>query len=261
MAKDTQTKKNIVPMILKTFQVLEAFRENPDGLTYMELINRYPNISRISVYRILCSLEDLGYLNKNEETNHYQLGAKFIELGKITERHQDILRIALPYMERVLQKYDENVNLYKIERGELIVLDTLECSHPLRVMEMRNRRTSVHSSATGKAIMAYLPEREAEELIDSLDMRKLTPNTISSKKALTQELNAILRQGFAYDNEENLIGVRCVGAAIRNHSGYPIAGLSVTAPAMRMPQAKLDEIGHYLFQIANEITENHLRFK
>lgn len=260
MALRKKPTKNLVPMLLKAFEILEAFRERRDGLTYMELVERYPRISKVSIYRILCSLEALGYLLKDDRSGKYELGTKFIELGKITEKRQDILRIALPYMERVLRKFGENVNLVKIESGELIYFATLEGNHPLRVTEMPSRRLAIHCSAVGKAILARLPEAEREETIGNLTLARLTPNTITSRRLLRQELEGIRVKGFALDNEENLIGVRCVGVPVVNAEGYPVAAMSVTGPTLRITQAKAGEIGPYLVSIVEELSRAHFGY-
>lgn len=252
--------KNIVPMILKTFNVIETLRSHPEGITYSELIKCHPEIPRISIYRIVCSLETVGYLQKDEKTSKYLLGSKFIELGRLIERRQDIIRILVPYMEQVVEQFDETVNLYKIENYELINLKSIEGTHPLRVIELHNRRNSIHSSASGKAIMAYMDEEARTELLQRLDFLRLTPATITSVKEMTQELDRILRRGFAYDNEENLIGVRCVSTAIRNLNGEPLAAVSVTAPAMRMPDERAEEIGRYMSRLSGEITQMHFGF-
>ncbi|MFB3906643.1 MAG: IclR family transcriptional regulator [Acidobacteriota bacterium] len=253
-APATGRKRHLVPMIIKSFDVLEAFRERPEGLTYKELVERYPRISKVSIYRILCSLEAVGYLRKDAESGKFQLGSKFIELGRITEKRQDIVRIARPYMERALEKFDENVNLAKIEGQDLIYLCTLEGSHPLRVIEMPNRLKSVYCSAVGKAILANLPEAEQTANIDNMAFVKLTPHTITSKRALRQELRKVVKEGYAVDDEENLIGVRCAGAAILNDRGYPVAGISITAPSSRLTAEKASEVGGYLSALTKTIS-------
>ncbi len=256
MAVD-KNQKNLVPMILKTFEVLEVFRERPRGLTYMELVEYYPHISRVSLYRILCSLEKLGYLRKDEHTSRYELGAKFIELGRITEQRQDIVRIARPYMERILEEFGENVNLARISDGELVYLTIMEGSHPLRLIETPGRRQALYSSALGKAILAWMDEPERERIIARLKWHSMTPQTIAGPDQLRADLELIRQRGWALDCDENLIGVSCAGAAIRNADGRPIAAISVTGPSARNTSAKLDEIGPRLHELTNEISREH----
>ncbi len=249
--------KNLVPMIMKTFEVLEVFRERPRGLTYMELVERYPRISRVSLYRILCSLDKLGYLRKDERTNRYELGTKFIELGRITEARQDIVRIAHPYMERVLNQFGETVNLARIQSKELVYLSILEGWHPLRLFEIPNRQQAIYCSGVGKVIMAYMSDEQREEVMDKMELRPLTANTITDKKRLIEELDTIRTRGFSEDNEENIIGVSCVAAPILNSQGRCIAGMSVTGPTARNTPTRLIEIGEFLKTVTQEMAREH----
>ncbi len=257
MGQDATLRKNIVPMIMKTFQILEGFREWPEGVTYSDLIQRNPDIPRISIYRILSSLEYLGYIRKDELTNRYELGAKFIELGRITEKRQDIIRFCLPEMERLRDKYGENVNLIRLDRGEYVTLKTLEGTHPLRVSHLTDRREAVYSSAAGKAFLALLSDEQQREILAKLNFRRLTPNTLVPKKRFTDELKRVKEVGYAVDDEENIIGVRCVAAAIRGSQGEPMASLSVTGPTSRMTYSLIQAIAVDLMEVTTSIS---LRF-
>ncbi len=253
--------KNRVPMIVKTFDIIERLREHPDGLTYMDLIERNPEIPRISIYRILCSLEILRYLEKDAVTGKYCLGAKFIELGRVTESRQDIIRIARPFLEDLCQKYGENVNLVKLVDGEYVRLDQIEGTHPLRVIEMTSRYDDVYSSAATKVILACLPQDECRQVVDEFQFKKLTPTTITSKRAFYKELETLREKGFGVDDEENLLGVRCIGAPIRDHDGYPIAAISVSGPSSRIEGATIEEIGRHLVEVTDSISRRFFAYE
>ena len=253
--------KNRVPMIVKTFDIIERLREHPDGLTYMDLIEKNPDIPRISIYRILCSLEVLGYLEKDRVTGNYCLGAKFIELGRVTENRQDIIRVARPFMLELCQHYGENVNLVKLSEGEYVRLDQVEGTHPLRVIEMTSRYDDVYSSAATKVILAYLPEAECREVVEAFQFKRLTPKTITSKRAFYKELEMVREKKFAVDDEENLLGVRCIGSAIRDHQGYPLAAMSVSGPSSRIDGKKIDEIGNHIAEVTTEISTRFFAFE
>lgn len=252
--------KNRVPMIVKTFEIIERLREHPDGLTYMDLIARNPGIPRISIYRILCSLEILGYLEKDAITGKYCLGAKFIELGRVTESRQDIIRITKPFMEKLCHRYGENVNLVKLVEGEYVRLYQVEGTHPLRVIEMTSRYDDVYSSAATKTILAYLPAEECRKVVEEFQFKKLTPKTITHKKAFYKELETVRQYGFAVDDEENLMGVRCIGAAIRDREGYPIAAISVSGPSSRITSEVIPSIGSHLVEVTNAISKRFFAF-
>lgn len=236
-------RQNTVPMVMKALEILDAFRDHPEGLTYSELLALMPEVSKVSVYRILCSLVASGYMYKDARSNLFQLGAKFLELGRITERGQDLLVLLRPKIEALLEKFGETINVVRIENGELINVSTLEGRHALRVAALSNRSNILYSSAAGKAILAAFPADEQSATIDGIRFERLTPNTVATKRELRSDLASILKRGYALDREENLLNVRSVAIAVRNAEGYPIAAVDVTGPAFRLPEAKMHEIG------------------
>lgn len=248
------TQKNLVPMVMRTFDVLEAFRERPHGLTYKDVLKRFPAIPSASAHRILCSLEAAGYLRKDARTSRYTLGVKFIEMGHLTEKRQDLTRIARPFMEGLLAEFGENVNLIKLENRELVYLTTLEGRQSLRVTEMRSRRQCIHSSASGKILMAFMPAEELHDLLADLDLAPLTPNTITSTAGLMAELGRIKRQRHAVDAEENILGVSCVASVILNVDHEPVAAMSVSAPTFRLTNGKMEEIAARLIEVTRQIS-------
>jgi IclR family KDG regulon transcriptional repressor len=227
-------KKNIIPMLAKSIQILERFRENPDGLTYSEVTTLCPNFSRVSIFRVLCSLERFGYLEKVHDNNRYVLGAKLVEFGRIAEARLELLQVAIPRLETLCKKYNENINLCTVKNRELVYFTTLESTHPLRVQARPNRRVAVYCSAVGKAILAHLPKGDIDRYLDTTSLVSITPNTITNKTELRRELQRINSRGYAVDNEENLEGVVCVGVPILNAAKIPVAGISMSGPSVRM---------------------------
>lgn len=225
-------------MLAKSFQILERFRENPDGVTYSELTTLCPNFSRVSIFRVLCSLERFGYLEKLPDNNRYVLGAKLVEFGRIAESRLELLQVASPHLQKLLKKYNESISLCTVKNRELVYFTTLESSHPLRVGRP-DRRAAVYCSAVGKAILAHLPKGNIDRYLETTTLVGLTPNTITTKTELRRELQQINSRAYAVDNEENLVGVVCVGVAILNVDKIPVAGISMSGPSVRMPPERI----------------------
>jgi IclR family KDG regulon transcriptional repressor len=229
---------NVVPMLMKAFDLLEAFREHPNGLTHAELEKLYPNVSRVSIFRILRSLESLSYLDKSEETGRFALGPKFVQLGQLAERRLELVDLAKPHMQEMLERFNENVNLGKLQNFELIYLKILESSQPLRVGVLPNRRNAIYCSATGKAILAHMGEDSVDEYLRLTKLSAFTKNTITTHDGFRRELEKVRKQGFAVDDQENVEGVRCIGIPLFDEGGHPIASMSFTGPSARMTDAK-----------------------
>lgn len=250
--------KNVVPMLMKAFQLLEVFREHPVGVAYPELLTLLPGISRVSTYRILCSLVAAGYMYRDPRTTRYHLGAKFIELDRVTERQQDVLVRTRPFLEAFVDEFGETANVGRIENGELVCLTTLEGTHRLRVGALANGRMAIYSSALGKAILAAMPSEEQDAILDELQFERLTSSTVASRRDLRAQLAATARRGYALDKEETLLGVRSVGVAVRDLHGYPVAAISITGPASRLPESRLREAGRFMSAVVHDVFGNEI---
>ncbi len=220
------------------------------------MVQRFDDIPPASIYRILCSLNAAGYLMRDDRTGRFELGVKFVEMGHLSERRQDVIRHARPHMELLLKEFGENVNLIKVQDVELVYLVTMEGEHPLRVAEMRNRRQCVHSSASGKIVLAYLPRQELTQRLSELALVKLTPHTITDHGALIEELERIRKRRFSLDAEENILGISCVASIILSRDGYPVAAMSVSAPTFRMSPRTVEHIAERLIEECAQVSRS-----
>ena len=250
-------RRNTIPMLEKSFQILEAFREHRDGLAFTDIASLYPGFSRSSVFRMLCTLEGLSYLEKLHNDNRYVLGAKFVELGRIAESRLSLLHVAIPFLEVLQKQFNENVNLAIVQNRELLYLHTLESTQPVRVYERPNRRMAVYCSAIGKAILAYLPNGEIENYLQTTRLVPLTPTTITRVSEFRRELQLIRSRGFAIDNEENAEGVICVGVPILNEQSAPVGGISLSGPSLRMDSKRVPVLGDALKNAAGKIATKY----
>ncbi len=156
-------------------------------------------------------------------------------------------------MEQVGAETRETVHLMVLDGDTGIYVDRVESSQRIRVASSLGERESLHGSAVGKAILAYLPA-EAFARITARGFERRTPRTIVDPEALKAHLRGVVVRGFAIDNEEVEPGVRCVGAPILDHRGQAIASISVAGPAHRLPIARLIEWGPRVRQAALSIS-------
>ncbi len=251
---------NVVPMLIKAFELLEAFREHPNGLTHANLEKLYPNVSRVSIFRILRSLESLSYLEKSDDSGRFVLGPKFVELGQLAERRLELVEVAKPHMQEMLIRFNENVNLGKLQDFELIYLKTLESSQPLRVADLPNRRNAIYCSAIGKSILAHMGDENIEEYLRLTELTRFTAYTITTRDGFRRELEQVRKLGYALDNQENVEGVRCIGIPLFGETGEPLASFSFTGPSTRMTDAKLALLLEAMQKARASITEKmHFR--
>jgi len=191
-------------------------------------------MAKTTVFRLLSSMEKLGYVSQDPVTSFYSLSGKFFELGTNALPFQRLTVIAKPLMQTLLLTFGESVNLAVPLNGRAIYIMVLESPRAHRVAATVGEFSYFHSTSVGKAIAAHLSKEGIEEAILLHGMPALTPATITSQSALAKELEKVRREGVAVDNEENAPGIICVGGPIFANKGRPIAALSISGPGVHM---------------------------
>jgi IclR family acetate operon transcriptional repressor len=226
----TTTGKYSVEAVTKALDLLEAF-SGGEELTLQELCERAA-MNKTRAFRLLHTLAERGYVERCAESLRYQLGARLCE--RAAHVRGDIKQLAHPFMRRLHEHFNETVNLGVLHNDEVLYIDILETSRPFRVMARIGCHMPAHLTAMGKAMLAHLCSSEAEGSGNGL-MAKLRP---AARQALQRDLERARRCGFALDNEENERGVTCIGAAILDASGRPLAAMSISGPSHRIVSGK-----------------------
>lgn len=191
-------------------------------------------LNKSTCHNILGTLIDHGYVGQSARARTYFLGNKIIELSGSRISQFDLVDLAMPYLRKLNDVTGETVHLAALQGDELITLTQLDSHHAVRVVSGNVGKTeAIHATATGKAILAWLPETEISRILDRKGQPSFTDNTITSRARLIEDLRHVRRTGCAVDNEEFQPGVVCVGAAIRNHTGGVVGAFSCSLPAMR----------------------------
>lgn len=242
MPTTKQADKSYIAVMGKIFGVLDRFVESGTtrGLAFSEIARGLP-FSRTTIHRILYSLGKLGYIEKSETGSNYRLTRKFHDLAGQAVPFRHLQAVSKPLMQKLLIRYAETVNLGSLDGGQVAYLDVMQSPSALRIAALPGDRNPVHSTALGKAILAFLPESRTTAILGEYPLIRKTPRTITQRTHLLEHLSAVRNQRFALDLEENLTGVTCVAAPIFDNTGRVIAAFSVSGPATRM-NAKLNAI-------------------
>lgn len=244
---------NHIEVIARTIDVLEAFEGKP-GLTLKELSHRVP-IVKSSIYRILYTLEELGYVSKSSG-GRYSITSKFGRLGINPQSNlpNELPAIALPFMASLLRRYQETVNLGVLHGDEVLYIRVLESPHAFRLAAHAGIRSPLHSTALGKALLSHMSVPDIERLTKGKTLRRCTNRTICDRSRFIKELSIVLKRGYAVDSGEDSDGAKCFGAAILNLEGKPVASMSISGPALRMDKIPEAEIGGRLMQMCRKIS-------
>jgi DNA-binding IclR family transcriptional regulator len=240
-----------VPTVERTFQILETLASAVDGCGVSEL-SRELGLAKSSTFNILTSLEQLGYIYRADGKFH--LGLKLYSLSSVVVENMDLRRVAAPILKDLVENTGETANLGIIQGNEAIYIDCLMGPHPVTVHTWPGKRLPLHSTALGKVLLAWLPTNEMTAVLLQDNMSALTPSTITTIESFTAQLDEVRAKGYSVDDEEDAIGMRCIGAPVFDHSGRVVAAISLTAPAQRLLRSKIDEIAPIVIGCALEIS-------
>ncbi len=244
----------IIHSVDHAFDVLEAFRANEPELGVTQLA-KLLNLHKNNVFRILATLESRGYVEQNPRTGNYRLGLKAFEAGQAYLRHTSLLSVAHPQMEALSTELKENTYLAVLRGDYVFYLDEIIADQTIQVISRLGTRVSPHCTATGKVFLAYLENSLVEDLLETMTLEKLTPQTITDKRKLKTEIKKVGEGGYAVDNEEWTQGLKCVAAPILDYYGKIQGTISVSGPSDRLPEERVvEEIIPAVVDHANEVS-------
>jgi DNA-binding IclR family transcriptional regulator len=223
-----------------------------EGVHVSELA-RTLKLPKATVFRILFTLQELGYARKDPVSRSY-LSVRGAGWVNHDEARQTLRRVARPYMEKVLSRFEQTVNLAVLDRGQVLYTEILEGLRSIRMAANVNTYAPVHATGVGKSMLAFLRPMEAAELLKKNHLARLTPKTITSIHAQLKAFERIREQGYAIDNEEAEIGARCVAAPIFDSQGRSTAAISVSGPVNYMTGTVVGQIAHSLTEAARRIS-------
>ncbi|MFZ5916490.1 MAG: IclR family transcriptional regulator [Chloroflexota bacterium] len=234
----------------RALRILTSFSINDFELSIAEL-NEKLDIHKSTLVRLLQCMADEGFIEQNPETGKYRLGIKTFEIGSLFHRTRmmNIEVIARPFMQRLVDKFNLSANLAIREANEIIYVKAIEPQgSPMRVAYSTGDRFGVHHTALGKAMIAFLPAEQLEEML-SHELPVLTPRTINTIEGLFEELTLVRSRGYAVDDEESLPGLRCIGAPVWD-SERVVAALSASGSTLLITQERIDEIAQGVVEAA-----------
>ncbi|CAN5556252.1 allantoin degradation transcriptional regulator AllR [soil metagenome] len=230
----TQTTRSAggVQSLGRAFTILECIADAGGVVSLSELAGS-TGLPLPTIHRMVRTLVDLGYV-RQEASRRYALGPRLIRLGEVTERR--IPSWSVPHMEPVVKELGESVNLATLDGDKIVYIsNVMPSQNSMRMFTEVGRRVDAHATAVGKAILAREPEDEVRALLVRSRLAAHTEHTIDSEEEFMTELAQARVTGYAVDNEEQEIGVRCVAVAVPA-DGHRMA-VSVSGPLSRMNDA------------------------
>lgn len=233
-----------------TLAVIEALRSLDGGRVneVADYLDRAPS----TVHRHLNTLLAHDYVTKKGDS--YHLGMQFLTLGGIVQNSDPAYQLAKTKVDELAEETGERVQFIVEEHGYRYYVHTGTGSRAVETDSRIGKQGYLHCSAAGKAILAKLPEEYVEEIISRHGLPAVTPNTITDTDELDAELEQIRETEIAYNFEESTEGLTAIGTAITDSNGSVIGGLSISGPAHRLKDDRLEtEIADLLLGVANEL--------
>jgi IclR family transcriptional regulator, acetate operon repressor len=252
-SKESLRASGQVQSLSRALKLLNALAVHSQGLSLSEVAG-HVGLPNSTAHRLLTTLQNERYVRFESERSVWLIGVQSFCVGTAFVRSRDLVTIARPYMRRLMEQSGETVNLAISDRGEVIYIAQVETQKMMRAIAGPGGRAPMHCSGVGKALLAVADDAVAEKLMANMELHRETAQTLITVQDLQRDLVQVRAQGYAVDNEENAIGLRCVAAVIYDEHGAPLAALSVSGPTARITEQRIPLLGEAVAGIAAEIT-------
>lgn len=206
-------------------------------------IGRELELHKSTVHRTLATLEDKGFVHQNKENGRYWLGIKLYAMGLLVGEKLSLADLLKPYTKKLFDEFKEVINVSILDTDSsdgyksIVILKEVDNQKTLSVNPNVGSSSDVHVSSVGKSLLAFTEDLDIEKL---KGVKKYTENTLTDIDEILEELEKVRKEGYSIDNEEQEIGLTCIGAPILGKDGYAIAAISMSGPSSRMRQNDFD---------------------
>jgi IclR family KDG regulon transcriptional repressor len=243
-----------IESVAKAFTILSLFKRNKPEWGVSE-IARELGMQKCTVYRLLATMQEFGAIRKTTDgRNNYRLGIRLFELGSVIADTFDLRGVALAFLHKVAKQSGETVHLGVLNDHEVMSIEAVNGQNTLKSIILIGEKTPLYCTSVGKAILAFLAPPVQKEIIAKIDFIKFTEKTIVDPAALAAELELTRQRGYAFDDMEHEVGVRCIAAPIWDSVGEVVASLSISGPSIRITKRKIPGFAQLVMTTAREIS-------
>jgi DNA-binding IclR family transcriptional regulator len=246
-------KHYLLPSVDRAITVLEFLAQSKRGFSVSE-ISRNLALPKSSTFLILTTLVNRGYLQKNAQTDKYCFGVNLVKLSRKVLANLDLRDVAKPFLNSLMKKTGLAVHLAVLAEAEAVLVDR-SCPRGSSVgADWIGRTLDINCTGVGKALVAFLSENQFNQLIEAKRFARHNENTIVTIKGLKRELARVRELGYALDDEEDELGLRCIGTPIFDAEHKTVAAVSVAGTTEDIPLDRVRTLAVTLRQTASEIS-------
>jgi DNA-binding IclR family transcriptional regulator len=243
----------MIQSVERAVLMLGLFSEDNSELKLQEICERM-NLNKSTAHGILHTLKYHGLIAQNEENQRYRLGLNLIELAYRVQKGIDLREAAAPILKGISKRAWEFVNLGILDGHDVVYIDKSESTQAIRISTSVGSRNPAHSSAVGRAILAFLPEEEQPDHLPEVLIRS-TPKTKICREEIIKELRLTKARGYSVLDGEFLNGILTVGAPIFNYENKAVGAISIAGPKLRITEERITEMAGIVCQAAEKISE------
>lgn len=237
-----------VQSIERAFALLETMAD-AGGMMGLSQLATESGLPLPTIHRLVRTLVDLGYLHQ-EPSRQYALGPKLIKLGETSARMLSLT--ARPHLTRLVDELGESANMAMLDGDRIVYVAQVPSRHSVRMFTEVGRRVLPHCTAVGKAVLAGMPPERVRELLQRTGMPRYTDHTVTDPAEFARQLEVTARTGFAMDDGEQELGVRCVAVAVPEAPAR--LAISISGPAGRMTEELIDRAVPLLSEVGRKVS-------
>jgi IclR family transcriptional regulator, acetate operon repressor len=251
--QDTEVRDGGVQSVDRALSIIETLAEDDEGYRLSDLAIR-TGLSTSTVHRLLATLENRRFVQFDRSQSKWHVGARCFTVGATFARRRNFTAQAVPYLRKLRDLTRETANLAVVDDEFIIVLTRMESREIMRSLTKVGGRVAMVASGVGKAVLATYSDEDVNAIIRRQGMPRLTEKSIVRASELFRELERIRRQGYAVDDEEARMGLRCVAAVVYSDCSEPLAAISVSGMTSRVTEDRAPELGRIVREVAAELT-------
>ena len=244
-----------VRSLTRALSILKHLASSNDGMSLTEL-SEAAELPPSTTHRLLTTLEAERFVRPDSQGGLWRVGVAAFFVGSSFARSRDTLTLVRPYLRRLMEMTGETSNLFVESDAEAVCIGQIESRHAMRALTGIGGRVMMHTSAAGKVMLAHMDPARREVLMRQFKLSRITDKSIVDERILMASLDNVRTQGFAIDDEEHALGLRCVAAPVFNEFGDAVAAVSVSGPTARIPDQRLVPLGETVSQAAREATRD-----
>ncbi len=249
----TTERSDQVQSLVRALTIVNCLASADEGITLTEVAQQV-GLSPSTAHRLLTTLEQERYVHFDAERRLWSVGVQAFVAGSAFLKTRNLVATARPPMRALMEESAETVNLAVEDQFEAIYLAQVECRQMMRAFARPGARVPLHCSSVGKALLSAMPDGDLARVLHRQGLPRVTVKTISTTAALREDLAHARERGYAVDDEEHAVGLRCVASVIFSEMGDPIAAVSVSGPMARIPDERIPVLGALVRRKADVIT-------